>query len=245
MLREVFITWLLTIMTSLSPPHRTHFEPAAQESYAQADARYREVAETITDGSFAGDVTPVYGGRYGRQQTAVLVVVWWHAESGFRRDVDLGLARARLAKSGWNDFGRSWCMGQINLGRKSMPDPSNPGMMIEDSPAATPEGWTGKDLCSDRSKCFRATVRTMRQSFSACRALPVSERLAVYASGTCTSEDGRRLSRTRMRQFHSWFAKGRPQFTDEDMLAELKKTQEEAPAPSASVPPAPVVASQP
>jgi hypothetical protein len=223
MLKEAFVTWILTTMVAMSPPHRQHWEPAAQESHEQADARYREIAETLVDGVFDPAVEPVFTGARGRQNTAMLVLVWWNAESGFRRDVDLGTGRARTAKAGWNDFGRSWCMGQINLGRKRIPDPMHSGKWIEDSPTETSEGWSGLELCQDRSKCFRATLRVMRQSIRSCRTLPFEERLAAYAAGTCESETGRAISRQRMSWFYRSYQKNRPKHTDAEVLAEIEQ----------------------
>jgi hypothetical protein len=223
MIREAFVTWILTTMIALSPPHREHWEPAAQESYAQADARYRAIAETIVDGVFDPAIEPVFKGPRGRQNTAMFVTIWWNAESGFRRDVDLGIGRARTAKAGWNDYGRSWCMGQINLGRKRRPDPHNKGQWIEDSPLTTPEGWYGRELCQDRNKCLQATLRVMRQSVRSCRKLPWQERMAAYAAGTCTSSAGRAISRQRMSWFYRWYKRGRPPYTDAQLLAELEE----------------------
>jgi hypothetical protein len=228
MIKEAFIAWVLSAMTAMSPPHRQHWEPAAQESHAQADARYREIAETIVDGVFDESVMPVFKGERARQNTAMLVVVWWNGESGFRRDVDLGIGRRRLAKVGWNDYGRSWCMGQINLGRKAMPDPNKPGSWIEESAAITPEGWSGRDLIEDRRKCLLSTLRVMRQSVSTCRKLPSSERLTMYAAGHCESEKGRAISRARMRTFWRWLKRGRPKYLDSEVMSELKlKTEQE------------------
>jgi len=228
MLKEAFVTWILSTMVTMSPPHREHWEPAAQESYAQADQRYREIAETLVDGVFDPTVEPLFTGSRARQNTAMLVLVWWHAESGFRRDVDLGTGRAKTAKAGWNDYGRSWCMGQINLGRKRRPDPLHPGTWIEDSPTTTPDGWSGRDLCQDRSKCFLATLRVMRQSISVCRNLHFEERLAAYAAGTCESKAGQAISRQRMSWFHRNLT-GRPEHTDAEVLAEIEQQQKSLP----------------
>jgi len=226
MIKEAFVTWILTMMTAFAPPHRQHWEPAAQESHAQADARYKDIAETIVDGVFDKTVEPPLKGPRGRQASAMLVAVWWGHESGFRRDVDLGTGRTKTAKAGWNDYGRSWCMGQINLGRKRRPDPENKGQWIEDSPLKTPEGWTGRDLCQDRRKCLLTTLRVMRGSVSACRKLPRSERLAAYAAGTCTSRTGQVISSRRMAQFWKFYQKNRPNYTDAQVLAEIATASE-------------------
>lgn len=81
------------------------------------------------------------------------------------------------------DKGTSHCAGQIHL----------PGG------ARTAEGWSGEDLRADPSRCLAVVSRMLRASFSACRALPFEERLAVYARGSCNSLEGRRISRDRMR----------------------------------------------
>ena len=222
MIKEAFVAWILATMTAISPPHRPHFETVAQESHEQADARYRAIAETIVDGVFDKEVEPVFNGSRGRQYTAMLVTVWWNAESGFRRDVDMGLGRTKTAKAGWNDFGRSWCMGQINLGRKRRPDPEREGAWIEDSPTTTPEGWSGRDLCQDRRKCLLATLRVMRQSVNSCKSLPFGERLAAYAAGRCDSSAGRGISRQRMGTFWRLYNKNRPDYTDAQVMEEIE-----------------------
>ena len=219
---EALVAWILSTMVALAPPHRPHWEPTAQESYAQADARYLEIAETIVRGAFDPEIQPVFTGPSGRQDTAMLVVIWWNHESGFRRDVDLGLGRKRLARAGWNDYGRSWCMGQINLGRKPRPDPENLGQMIEESASTTPEGWSGRDLCDDRKKCLVATINVMRRSIGACRNLPLNERFSAYAAGNCESEAGKRISRFRMQQFWQWRGKNKPQHTDLEVVEYLE-----------------------
>lgn len=226
MLKEAFITWILTAMTTMAPPHRQHWVPEAQESIEQANSRYRDIATTIVEGVFDPEVQPVFGGKYGRQRSAMFVVVWWNGESGFRRDVDLGLGRARLARSGWNDYGRSWCMGQVNLGRKRRPDPERKGEWIEDSPTLTPEGWSGRDLCDDRRKCLVTTLRIMRQSIGACRNLPPEERMAAYAAGYCESYRGQTSSRARMRVFNRFYAQGKPTYTDEEVMESIAEGAE-------------------
>lgn len=78
------------------------------------------------------------------------------------------------------DKGRSFCAGQILLGQRK-----------------TPEGWTGKDLLADPNKCMTVVSRMLRESFHVCRRLPVSERMALYARGSCSNARGRQLSRDR------------------------------------------------
>lgn len=220
-MKELFVVWILSMMTAVAPPHRDHFEPEARESWAQADARYREIAEAIVDTTFDPSIRPVFGGDRGRQHTAMLVATMFFMESGFRRDIDLGTSRVRLRRAGLNDFGRSWCMGQINLGIKRIPDPNRPGMWIDTSAKNTAEGWSGPELFADRRKCIAATITVLRASISTCRHLPTTERLAVYAAGSCDSEAGRVASGARMRLFHKWLGRGRPTEKDVDLLNAL------------------------
>lgn len=226
---QVVVAFVLSLMVVLAPPNRRQYEPAAQETPAQAQARYEAVANSIVRVAFDPEVKPLFGGSQGRMKTALMVTLIFFWESGFRKDVDLGLERTRLARTGWNDFGRSWCMGQINLGRKPMPDPENPGSQIEESSTTTPQGWTGRDLVADRDKCVRETIRVARQSFAACRRLPMEERYAMYAAGTCGSEKGKEISRYRMRGFWARLG-GLPKLQDEAVLQELDPTVEDMPA---------------
>jgi hypothetical protein len=219
-MRELIILWILSAMNVMAPPHRHHYEVLANESYEQADARYREIAEAIVDESFAG--TPVFDGRHARINTSMLVATMFVMESGLRRDVDLGIGSARLRHAGLNDFGRSWCMGQIMLGYKRMVDPNDPDESVDTSIKTTPEGWTGPELVADRRKCVRATINALKRSMSTCWKLPVAQQLSVYAAGNCESETGRRLSERRMNVFLRWQTRDRPKLVDEDVIKELR-----------------------
>ncbi len=57
-------------------------------------------------------------------------------------------------------------------------------------------------ICGSRRDAARAAVDMLRASMSACRALTQAERLAVFASGRCSS--GRRESRNRWDRAASW-----------------------------------------
>ena len=221
-MKELLIVWLTVLMAQLSPPDRPQFVAEAKESKAQAEARYREIAEAILDVSFNPAEEPLFTGANARSKTALFIMFKFYKESSFRRDVHLGLGRARLGRQGWNDNGRSWCMGQIMLGRKSVE--IEPGVWAEESSTTTAEGWTGTDLVQDTRKCAAATLHILRKSFGACAKLPPDERLAAYATGSCSSEVGRRISRSRMADFHRLAARAgasRPQATDPEILAEL------------------------
>lgn len=54
-----------------------------------------------------------------------------------------------------------------------------------------------KRLCQSLEEDARFHVERVRESRGACRHLPKEEQLALYARGNCSSEEGKRLSRTR------------------------------------------------
>ena len=112
-------------------------------------------------------------------------------ESGFRRDVDLGLGQ--FARGSGVDS----CLMQIRVGS-----------------GATAEGWPHADLVGDRKKCFRAGLHLVRQSFHACRKLPREDWLGAYTSGTCRIKEP--YSRQRMRRA---LTSPRPPVDDEIVFA--------------------------
>lgn len=97
--------------------------------------------------------------------------------------VAISFRESSFDNSAIGDHGKSHCAGQIYL----------PGK------ARTREGWSGADLRADPVKCMTVTARKVAESMSACRHLPLGDRLAVYARGSCKSPRGRQLSRDRMR----------------------------------------------
>lgn len=54
-----------------------------------------------------------------------------------------------------------------------------------------------RSLLADVDACTTRGLAMMRESFAACSTLPVAERLAGYARGSCTRDDGRAISRDR------------------------------------------------
>lgn len=52
-------------------------------------------------------------------------------------------------------------------------------------------------LCVSLAGDARVALARIRESVTACAALPAPDRLAVYARGRCSSAEGRRLSRVR------------------------------------------------
>jgi hypothetical protein len=220
-MRELLIVWLTFAMNMMHPPHQTSFISEARESYAQEDARRREIVEAIVDHSFDISMQPLFTGEKARSASAMFLLVKMYAESGFRRDVRLGLAREKYANTGLNDSGRSWCLGQLMLGLKVIPWN---GEYATDSATTTEEGWTGRDLVKDTNKCVIATLHVLKRSFGACRRLPSDQRLAAYAAGRCDSVQGQKISEIRFRAYRHWWRTTlhkHPGKTDAQILAAL------------------------
>jgi len=183
--------WILSIMLVLAPPGRETFImlKEAGESKAQAMERYEQIANEL--GRVVIEETPLNGSR--AFTAALLVSLTFHESAGWRRDVDLGIARLKLARTGWQDHGRSWCLGQWNGGLKVAADGQPQSVLT------TPEGWTGPDLVADRHKCLITTLNAAKRSFASCATLPLDKKLSVYAAGICGSEDGQRKSERRVK----------------------------------------------
>lgn len=107
---------------------------------------------------------------------ATLLLAVAEHESGLARDVDLGPCRA-----GTCDNGTAACMLQIHGDREMR-----------------------ARLFADRKLCFSMGLAALKSSAATCRALPVEERFAVYASGSCSSEAGRKASRELFRYWQRW-----------------------------------------
>jgi hypothetical protein len=162
---DPIVSWALAIMLAWAPPGRSAIRDAVETPEAGA-GRYAEIARDAVRVAFDPEERPLVAGPRARSQSlAVLLAVAYH-ESGFRRDVDLGLGP--LARGSGSDS----CLMQIRVGR-----------------AATSEGWSHADLVADRTKCFRAGFRLLRRSIGACRHLPPLDWLSAYARGRCAVDE--------------------------------------------------------
>lgn len=167
---------IYTMMVTLMPLSVAKYTRGhGQESETERDFRYKDIAKDIYEVVNDKYEEPLFGGADGKLRTAALLVGVARAESGFNKDVDLGLG---VASRG--DAGASWCILQINIGQ-----------------GRTVEGWTGKDLVKERKKCIRASLRAMRDSFRMCSYLTESRWLTAYAAGTCKSEHGQKAAKYR------------------------------------------------
>ena len=175
----VFQAWILALLLLLSPPERrAEFQRNAQrvlpaeqkETAEEGHVRFADIARDLAAVLYEEETKPLFPGKRGRERTAAVVLAVAHLESGFRKDVDLG-----VGKIGRGDHGRSWCLMQVQAGVTGTVPSGND----------LTRTYTGSDLVTDRKKCFRAGIEMIRQSLSACRDQPLKDRLAVYASGSC------------------------------------------------------------
>src|SRR5450631_1383827 len=140
--------------------------------------RYETIAKDLVAVAYDDHEQPAFTGDGGRAKTALLMAAIASFESGYRADVDDGRVTG--------DHGRSYCLMQVQVFDK------------------TSEGWTGKDLTNDRTKCFRAALKRIRISFDWCKEHALADRLAGYTSGTC--RDGEPLSRNRFWRAQAYWA---------------------------------------
>jgi hypothetical protein len=181
------VAWILSALMMLAPYRVGNNRPISMFRYgvdATAEdhaARMTSIAEDLF--AVVREAPPLPG--MGRAATMRLILSVAFFESGFARDVDFG-----TGKFGRGDFGRSWCLMQIQVGKGTT------GQLVRTLPEDMRD-WTGDDLVKDRKKCFRAGLEMMRRSIASCSALPPSQRLSVYATGKCDPEDQKGQSRYR------------------------------------------------
>jgi hypothetical protein len=140
--------------------------------------RYDAIAHDAIAVAFDESEAPLFPGPNGRTQTALLMLSVASLESSYQRPVDDGTRKG--------DHGRSVCLMQIRVGQ-----------------GVTGDGWSGFDLISDRTKCFRAGLHILRGSFNACHTLALQDRMSAYATGRCTP--GEEHSRLRVGRALDWW----------------------------------------
>lgn len=167
------------MMAIIAPPGRRLYIPETEETPIEGLARYESIAQDAYEVAYDPAEKPVVNRAF---TMSLLLSLSWH-EGGWLKvvDLDAGEGRKRLSKKGWNDWGNSYCLCQINLGKKG-----------NDSARKTAEGWTGMQLIADRKKCFRAALHIIQKT--QCGGGPGM--LNSYATGTCSK--GLDLSRIRV-----------------------------------------------
>jgi len=141
-------------------------------------ARYESIARDVATVALDEREESLFDGEDGRAETAVLMLSVASYESSFSKRVDDGIRRG--------DHGYSYCLMQIRVGL-----------------GATREGWSGRQLIEDRKLCFRAALHILQASFTACRNLPIDDRLSAYASGHCFPDA--EISRSRLGRARAWW----------------------------------------
>jgi hypothetical protein len=162
---DAIIAWAVAFMVAWAPPGRSKIKHAVETS-DEGHARYAEIAKSATKVAYDPGTRPLFAGPRGRAQTVALLLSVAYHESGFRRDVDLGLGK--LARGSGLDS----CLLQIRVGA-----------------GRTPDGWSHDDLVRDREKCFRAGLAVIRRSFSACHHLDPLDWLGAYTRGRCVADE--------------------------------------------------------
>jgi hypothetical protein len=172
---ELLAAHALSIMIGVADPAKMVKHSWVTETEAEMTARYESFAKDLVTVTTDPAEEPIWSGPYGRVATTrLLLAIAWH-ESNFVKDADVGPCDQKGARC---DNGRSFCAAQIQVGS-----------------GKTAEGWTGKELFSDRTKCFRAALHLARKSFTACRTQPELFRLTAYAAGACDRLTGQARSR--------------------------------------------------
>ena len=112
----------------------------------------------------------------GSPGDATLLLAVAQHEGGFALDVDRGPCRA-----GTCDSGAAACLLQIHADREMR-----------------------AQLFADRKLCFSMGLAALKSSAATCRKLPIEERFAAYAAGSCSSVAGRKASRELFAAWSSW-----------------------------------------
>lgn len=207
--------WAFERVSMWSPPGKSVY-PGAEESEEDAVDRYRSIVDDAMAVAYDPSEPPLFANDvYGRAKTLAVMLSIADSESGFRKDVDTGVGP--LSRG---DGGRSWCLMQILLSKPKQDGRTQSRVSLKgdvyDRHFDGKTGLGGEDLVTDRKACFRVALHMARESFRACRSLPVDERLSVYAGGDC--KVGRGASRVRVGKAIRWLAKKAPPRTDAQVL---------------------------
>ena len=181
MTAETLAAWLLSVMLASAPPGRSRFPSAAKETAEAGQDRYGAIAKDIAEVAMDPGEAPVFDGPHARERTAALLLaIAWH-ESGWRRDVDLGLGPFARGT------GRYHCIMQVAVDR-----------------GKHASGWSGKQLVEDRERCVRAALDILQRARGACRPQGPDAWMRLYVSGQCTR--GRKAADERLGTARRWLS---------------------------------------
>jgi len=206
--------WVVNRMVSWLPPGRSLVKDA-RETPEVGKQRYEEIANALISVIYDPEEPPIFSGKYGRARTLALILSVAYFESGFRKDVDLGIGP--LARG---DNGQSWCMMQVLLGRPGLDGNTRTRILLNGHAykmTSDPnEGWGGNELVTDRMKCFRIGLNLIRKSFFSCTQIPIEDRLSVYGAGKCLVNWA--PSRYRVKKAQDWLTNDKPPLTDREVM---------------------------
>lgn len=227
---SVYVTsmhqWVVDRMLTWMPPGHSKVKMAA-ETAEEGKERYEEIADDLISVVFDPTEKPIFSGTYGRSKTlAIMLSVSWF-ESGFRKDVDQGLGS--LARG---DSGQSWCLMQVKLGKeeKALENTKQRIVLDGDYFKFTLDksiGFGGKDLVRDRKTCFRTGLHLIRNSFDRSSALPLYDRLSIYASGKAIRNFD--VSKARVKRAQAWLSQELPPLEDQAVMSILHPPDEGLP----------------
>jgi hypothetical protein len=178
---ELLAAWLVGIMITAVPPGKYLEPPENVETAADARARYQAIASAAAEVALDPNERSLFPGDDGRRMTAALLLVLSMYESGWKRDVDLGIGKHDKLVRASRQY---WCIMQIGVDGK------------------TAEGWTGPELVADRTRCFRAGLHRLQRARGYCRAQGPDAWLRMYAKGSCS--DAGKTADTRMATARRW-----------------------------------------
>lgn len=172
------VTWLLATMLTWQPVGRpSPWAELRTETPEQTTARYADLAEAAGRVAFDPQNDALFAGRRGRSKTAGLLVAISWLESGFYNQVT-----SRRGTEDRSDHGRSWCAGQVLIGRDGIVRATGEMAYLA---RFDPELWSGQELEADPVKCLTVVYRMARSSFAACKN---GARLGVYSGEGCDAE---------------------------------------------------------
>ena len=171
------VEWLLALALQFAPPSQALRFPGYDETADAARARYAVIAEDIA--AVVQSHEPLPG--LTRVESAAFVLAMAVGESALALDADKGPCfRGR-------HLGRNYA-GRCDSGRAV-------GVLQVQLASGRAEHF------ADRRKLLAVGLEALRGSLWACVSLPVDERLAAYASGSCANEGGKAGSRKRWALF--------------------------------------------
>ena len=247
---NLITAWIFSFILAVAAPGRPQYIPDAVESKEEGIIRLNSVAEDIAAVVWDEDEKPIFKGPQGRARTAAVLLSIILYESTFRKDVDLGLGKHARGDGGkswclmqinigkgntrpYNPTMRRFALpackegqepcqvyqkvcpiGQKTCGKDQKVCPSR----ACDPTDEIREGYAGEELVANRKLCISEGLHILQASL--CTALPVSDWLRAYASGTC--DMGSEASQIRMGTAINWFNRHRPTFTDIQILEALQ-----------------------